>query len=71
MNADEMQQQIIDLQARIAYQEHTLLALDSVITEQAARIARLEARLESIVARLEAGGEAAPGDVLDERPPHY
>lgn len=71
MTAKEMAEQVVDLQARIAYQEHTLLALDDVITDQAARIERLEARLARVLDRLESAGESAAGDVLDERPPHY
>jgi SlyX protein len=71
MTPEELTAQVVDLQARIAYQEHTLLALDDVITTQSARIERLEARLARALERLESAGESQPGDVLDERPPHY
>ena len=71
MTPEELVAQVVDLQARIAYQEDTLLALDDVITEQAARIERLEARLTRALDRLQSAGESEPGNLLDERPPHY
>ena len=71
MNPEELATQLIDLQSRVAHQEHTLIQLDQVITRQDELIAKLEARLTRLVERLDATGEGACGDPAGERPPHY
>ena len=71
MSPEELATQLIDLQTRVAHQEHTLIQLDQVITRQDELIARLEARVSHLVERLDAAGEGTPGDPAAERPPHY
>ena len=63
---------IIDLESRIAYQEHTIGTLNEVLTDQQARIAALESRVDALLERVRALSEAPPGgDEGDEPPPHY
>lgn len=70
----EIQEQLIDLQTRVAYQENTLEQLNQVITQQDADIIQLKQQIRILAQRLEdslrsqgQGGEQSQ----DERPPHY
>ena len=65
-------QRFVDIETKLAHQEHLVLELNEVITKQQEKIMRLEALCESIVERLRSLGEAAPADPgVDEVPPHY
>lgn len=70
----DFQEQLIDLQTRVAYQEDTLEQLNRVITQQDADIVQLKQQIRILAQRLEdslrtqgQGGEP----MQDERPPHY
>lgn len=72
MTEDDAERQIVDLQARIAYQEDTLRELDSVVAAQSQRLARLEARLTRLAERLDSLPEPDGEASQDEPPPpHY
>ena len=64
--------QLIDIETKLAYQEHLLSALNDALSNQQAQIAELEQLCQSLVERIralsEAGGESGSDD---ERPPHY
>lgn len=67
---DTLHDQVIDLQERLAFQEHTIGELNDALTAQQTRIEQLQARLEGLGRRLremplgEPPGEEPP-------PPHY
>ncbi len=62
----------VDIETKLAHQEHLLLELNAVITKQQEIIMRLESLCESIVERVRAIGETGHGDPnADEVPPHY
>lgn len=70
----DIQEQLIDLQTRVAYQEDTLEQLNQVITQQDADIIQLKQQIRILAQRLEdsqriqgQGGE----QTQDEKPPHY
>ena len=70
-----MNQDLIDLQTRLAFQEETINQLNEVVTDQQARIDRLRqevqwlgARYQEVLDAMEAG---EPGASLSEKPPHY
>ena len=66
------EQRFVDLETRLAHQEHLLLELNEVITKQQENIMRLEKLCDSIIERVRSLGEALPGDAdVDEKPPHY
>jgi uncharacterized coiled-coil protein SlyX len=44
--ADDMQDRLLDLEVKVAYQDHTIAALDQVVRALADRLARAEAELE-------------------------
>ena len=68
MNEDS----IIDLQSRIAHQEHTIAELNDALASQQTQISDMEAKIVALTDRVRALSDAAPAaDSGDERPPHY
>jgi SlyX protein len=66
------EQRFVDIETKLAHQEHLLLELNEVITKQQENIMRLEKLCDSIIERVRSLGEALPGDAnVDEKPPHY
>ena len=66
------EQRFVDLETKLAHQEHLLLELNEIITKQQENIMRLEKLCDSIIERVRSLSEAAPVDVrADETPPHY
>jgi SlyX protein len=66
------EQRFVDLETKLAHQEHLLLELNDIITKQQENIMRLEKLCESIIERVRSLSEAAPADTnADEKPPHY
>ena len=66
------EQRFVDLETKLAHQEHLLLELNDVITKQQENIMRLEKLCDSIIERVRSLGEALPAGVnVDEKPPHY
>ena len=65
-------ERLIDLETRIAHQDHALNELNDVVTAQQARLMDLERLCKSLVQRIADMSEAAQsGSAEDERPPHY
>ena len=63
---------LVEIESKLAYQEHLLLELNDVVTAQQEMIDKLEARCASLLDRVRAIGEALPEEAEeDERPPHY
>ena len=66
------EQRFVDLETKLAYQEHLLLELNDIITKQQENIMRLERLCDSTIERVRSLGEVAPADAdADEKPPHY
>jgi SlyX protein len=66
------EERLIDLETKLAHQEHLLNELDDALTSQQAQISQLELLCKSLVDRIKAlpdGGSG--GGTEDERPPHY
>jgi len=63
---------LVDIEVKLAHQEQLLTDLDDIVTQQQAKIMRLEELCGSLIDRVRSIGEAMPGDgTQDERPPHY
>jgi SlyX protein len=64
-----MDDRLVELEIRVAYQEKTIAELDAVVREFAERTAKLEREL----AELRATMQSTPHEVgpHDEEPPHY
>lgn len=71
----DIEEQLIDVQTRVAYQEDTLAQLNDVITKQDAEIVQLKQQMRLLAQRLdELARDPAQGsetDITNDRPPHY
>lgn len=71
----DIEEQLIDVQTRVAYQEDTLAQLNDVITKQDAEIVQLKQQMRLLARRLdELARDPAQGsetEITNERPPHY
>lgn len=66
------EERLVDIESKLAHQDQLLIELNEVITDQQAKIMRLEELYSALVERVRSMGEALPGDSSqDERPPHY
>lgn len=71
---NDIQDQLIDLQTRVAFQEDTLEQLNNIIAQQDADITQLKQQIRILAERLEDAVRAqaqGTGEIADERPPHY
>jgi len=66
------EERLVDIESKLAHQDQLLIELNDVITDQQAKIMKLEELYSAVVERVRSMGEA-PGDdsSQDERPPHY
>ena len=65
-------QKVIDIETKLAHQEHLLSALNDALSNQQSQISALEQLCQSLVERIRALSEAGGGNGdNDERPPHY
>jgi len=63
---------MIDIESKLAHQEHMLAELNTAVTNQQAQLTALEDLCETLVGRVRSLSEAAPdSDPANERPPHY
>ena len=65
-------QRLIDIETKLAYQEHLLVELNDALAAQQSQIGQLEQMCRSLIDRVRSlsdSGAANPG--TDERPPHY
>ena len=66
------EERFIDLETRLAHQDHLINELNDVVTRQQQKIMQLDELCRSLLARVRSLGEALPeGGPGDERPPHY
>jgi len=65
-------ERLVDIETKLAHQEHLLMELDDVITQQQEKIMQLEELCGSLVARVRSIREALPRETEEnEIPPHY
>ena len=63
---------LIDIETKIAHQEHTIAELNDALASQQQQISNLEVLLRTLTDRVKSMAEAAPGGAADDAPPpHY
>lgn len=71
----DIEEQLIDVQTRVAYQEDTLAKLNDVITKQDTEIVQLKQQVRLLAQRLEElmrdPAQGDDTDITNDRPPHY
>lgn len=66
------EERLVEIETKLAHQEHLVEQLNDVVTTQQKIIMRLEERFASLAERLRSITDALPaGNEQDERPPHY
>ena len=71
---NDIQEELIELQTRMAYQEDTIAQLNDVITKQDSDITQLQHQMRLLAKRFEellAEQDRSDIDDTNERPPHY
>ena len=74
MNSSDLENAILDLQTRAAFQEDSISQLDSIVQKQYRLIDELTLKIHNLENRLEAmKEELATRDNIhpDQKPPHY
>jgi SlyX protein len=71
----DLEEQLIDVQTRVAYQEDTLAQLNDVITKQDVELVQLKQQVRLLAQRLDElardPSQAGDNDITNEKPPHY
>lgn len=63
---------MVEIETRLAFQEHTLQALNDVVTRQQHQIDALVREIQTLKDRLRAAAPSPVGPIEDEKPPpHY
>lgn len=66
------QAHIVEIETRLAFQEHTLQSLNDVVTRQQQQIETLVREIQALKDRLRAAAPSPVGPIEDEKPPpHY
>ena len=66
------EQRMIDIEEKLAHQEHTLDEVNAVLTDQQAQLTRLELICQSLAEKLRTMSSVPDVDRRDDaRPPHY
>ncbi len=66
-----MQDELIELQSKLAFQEQTLNELNNALVSQQQQIDHLQTQIKLYEDRLSEVEDAAPLAGQDEKPPHY
>jgi SlyX protein len=65
-------ERLIDIESKLAHQEHTIAELNDALSNQQVQIGDLEAQVRALIERVRVLSESAPaGGSDDEPPPHY
>lgn len=66
------EERLVNIETKIAFQEHTIKELNEVICEQQNQIDKLTATCKILLNRIQDISEMFPGSTAgDEKPPHY
>jgi len=65
-------QRLIDIESKLAHQEHTIAELNDVVTSQQAQLSNLETLVSALRDRVRSLSDAGPTEAAEvEIPPHY
>jgi len=66
------EKRVIEIETKLAHQEHLLCELNDALTDQQAQISGLERLCQSLIERVKSLLDGSSADqATDERPPHY
>ena len=65
-------EKLVDIESKLAHQEHTIAELNDALSSQQMQISKLEHQVVTLIDRVRSLSESAPaGGTDDEPPPHY
>jgi SlyX protein len=65
-------EKFVDIESKLAHQEHTIAELNDALSSQQMQISKLEHQVVTLIDRVRSLSESAPaGGTDDEPPPHY
>lgn len=68
----DLEKRLVEFETRLAFQDHTLQALNDVVTRQQQQIEALVREIQALKDRLRAAAPSPVGPLEDEKPPpHY
>ena len=70
-DADDIRDQLINLQSQLAFQEDTVQSLNSIVIEQQQQIERLNEMINLVKSQMEMAVSGDNNSVVDVPPPHY
>ncbi len=74
MSHEHSQSSIVDLEARVAFQEDTIDALNAQVAEQGRQLDELRTQMQALYQKMDNlmyEWEQVGGGISQERPPHY
>ena len=71
MTENTSQEQLVELETRLAFQEDSIQQLSDQVYQQQQQIDRLEKLVKQLLDQTREIMAASPGETVDERPPHY
>ncbi|AUM13498.1 SlyX family protein [Ketobacter alkanivorans] len=66
-----MEEKIVNIETRLAFQDDTIQELSDVIYRQQQQIDQLEKTLQALLNKVQDLMEGGNEKIVDERPPHY
>jgi len=65
-------EKFVDIESKLAHQEHTIAELNDALSSQQMQISKLEHQVVTLIDRVRSLSESAPaGGTDDDPPPHY
>ena len=66
-----MQNELIELQTQLAFQEQSINELNEALTNQQLQIDKLRLEIKLLLEKIEEGQSAGESPSANEQPPHY
>lgn len=65
------EERLIELESKIAHQEHSMTTLGEELYRQQKKLDELETKCNFLAEQLKTQGSGSPVNTDDEKPPHY
>lgn len=66
-----MEERMLDMETKMAYQENTIKELSDIIYEQQKKIDLLEEKIGFLIDQFKDVADSSGGEIRNDKPPHY
>ena len=66
-----MEERMLDMETKMAYQENTIKELSDIIYEQQKKIDLLEEKIGLLIDQFKGIADSSGGEIRNDKPPHY